>query len=307
MVQSHEMLRVLPAVREALRYGQGVVALESALVTHGLPRPWNLETAQSAEAAVRGLEVVPATIAVHEGQLLVGLTAEELDGLAHADDALKVSRNNLAAALGGSAWGGTTVSATIIAASLARIRVFATGGIGGVHRDAASTFDVSADLQELARNAIAVVCSGPKSILDAAATLEYLESFGVPVVGLGTDELPGFLSRESGISVPVSVDTPAQAADLARRHWALGLSNAVLFVVRAPEETALERKELDTATERALREATGEGIRGAATTPWVLRRLAQLTQGRSVRANVSLIVNNATVAAQLAVALAGPV
>jgi pseudouridylate synthase len=307
MGQSLDILRVSPAVREALRYGQGVVALESALVTHGLPRPWNLETAQSAEAAVRALEVVPATVAVHKGQLLVGVTAEELDSLAHADDALKVSRTNLAAALGGSGWGGTTVSATIIAAALAKIPVFATGGIGGVHRDAATTFDVSADLQELVRHPIAVVCSGPKSILDAAATLEYLESLGVPVVGLGTEELPGFLSRESGVPLPVAVDTPAQAAELARRHWALGMSSAVLFVVRVPEEGALDRKELDGATERALREAAREGIRGAANTPWVLRRLALLTQGRSVRANVSLIVNNATVAAQLAVALAGPV
>jgi pseudouridylate synthase len=294
-------------VREALRYGQGVVALESALVTHGLPRPWNLETAQSAENAVRGLEVVPATVAVHEGRLLVGLSAEELQALGHADDALKVSRNNLAATLGGSGWGGTTVSATLIAASLARIRVFATGGIGGVHRDAASTFDVSADLQELARSPLAVVCSGPKSILDAAATLEYLESFGVPVVGFGTDELPGFLSRESGIPLAISVDTAAQAAELAQRHWALGLSGAVLFVVPAPAETALPRKELDAATERALRDAARDGIRGAATTPWVLRRIAQLTQGRSVQANTSLIVHNASVAAQLAVPLAGPV
>jgi pseudouridine-5'-phosphate glycosidase len=301
------MLRVLPAVREALRYGQGVVALESALVTHGLPRPWNLETAQSAESAIRNREAVPATVAVHAGHVLVGLAAEDLQDLASTDDALKVSRNNLAAALGGSGWGGTTVSATIIAASLARIRVFATGGIGGVHRDAASTFDVSADLQELARNPLAVVCSGPKSILDAAATLEYLESFGVPVVGFRTDELPGFLGRDSGLPLAISVDTAAQGAELAQRHWALGLGSSVLFVVPVPESAALPRKELDLATERALRDAAREGIRGAAATPWVLRRLAQLTQGRSVQANTALIVNNASVAAQLAVALAGPV
>lgn len=301
------MLRVLPAVREALRYGQGVVALESALVTHGLPRPWNLETAQSAESAIRNREAVPATVAVHEGHLLVGLAAEDLQDLASTDDALKVSRNNLAAALGGSGWGGTTVSATLIAASLARIRVFATGGTGGVHRDAATTFDVSADLQELARNPLAVVCSGPKSILDAAATLEYLESFGVPVVGFRTDELPGFLSRESGLPLAISVDTAAQGAELAQRHWALGLGSSVLFLVPVPESAALPRKELDSATERALRDAAREGIRGAAATPWVLHRLAQLTQGRSVQANTALIVNNASVAAQLAVALAGPV
>jgi pseudouridine-5'-phosphate glycosidase len=294
----------VPAVREALRYGQGVVALESALITHGLPRPWNLETAQSAESAVREAEVVPATVAVHGGHLLVGLTGEQLEGLAHADGALKVSRSNLAAALGGSSWGGTTVSATLLAAALAGIRVFATGGIGGVHRDAASTYDVSADLQELSRTPVAVVCGGPKSILDAAATLEYLESFGVPVVGIGTDELPGFLSRESGIELPISVDTPEHAAELARRHWGLGLTSAVLFVVPVPEDVALPRDELDSATERALREAATAGVKGASVTPWVLRRLAQLTQGRSVRANVSLIVNNASVAAQLAVAIA---
>ena len=300
-----EIVSVAPHVREALRYGQAVVALESALVTHGLPAPWNLETALSAEAVIRAREAVPATVAVREGRLLVGLSSDELEGLAHAQQPLKVSRNNLAAALGGSGWGGTTVSATIIAAHLAGVRVFATGGIGGVHRDATSTFDVSADLQELARTPLAVVCSGPKSILDIAATLEYLESLGVPLVGVGTDEVPGVLSRESGFHTPISVDTATQAADLARRHWALGLSSAVLYVVPPPANSALPREEADAATERALREAAEVNVRGPAATPWLLRRIAQLTQGRSVRANVALVEHNAAVAAELAVALSG--
>jgi pseudouridine-5'-phosphate glycosidase len=298
-----DLVFVAPTVREALRYGQAVVALETALVTHGLPAPWNVETALAAEAAIRERDAVPATVAVHGGRLVIGLTADEIEQLAHVGDPLKVSRNNLAAALGGSGWGGTTVTATMVGATLAGIRVFATGGIGGVHRDAASTFDVSADLQELARAPIAVVCSGPKSILDTAATLEHLESLGVPVVGLGTDEVPGFLSRESGLAAPVSVDTAGHAAQLAQRHWALGLTSAVLFVVPPPEETALSRADLDAATERALREAASAHVRGPDATPWVLRRIAQLTQGRSVQANVALIRHNAALAADVAVAL----
>jgi pseudouridine-5'-phosphate glycosidase len=250
---------------------------------------------------------VPAITSVVHGVPALGLEPDELARFLRRENVRKVSARDLSAAIVAGADGATTVAASLVLAALAEIRVFATGGIGGVHRDAATTFDVSADLHELARHPVAVVCSGPKSILDAAATLEYLETLGVPVVGVGTEQLPGFLSRESGLPVPVAVDSPAQAAELARRHWALGLSSAVLFVVRVPEETALDPKELDAATERALREAAREKIRGAAATPWVLRRMAQLTQGRSVRANVSLIVNNATVAAQIAVALAGPV
>jgi pseudouridine-5'-phosphate glycosidase len=298
-------LEVSDAVTEAIRYGQGVVALESALITHGLPLPWNLEAALGAEAAVRSAESMPATVAVRAGRLAVGLSEEEISELAHAQGPLKVSRQHLAAALGGSGWGGTTVSATMLAGALAGIGVFATGGIGGVHRGAGSTFDISADLEELARTSMAVVCSGPKSLLDAAATLEYLETRGVPVVGLGTEELPGFYSRESGLPLTASVDTPEQAAELVRRHRELGLPGAVLFVVPVPDEAALSRDEAEGAVVQALDGAAAAAIRGPAATPWVLARVAEITEGRSIRANVALIEHNAGLAGQLARALAG--
>lgn len=303
--RGRSLLDVADAVTEAIRYGQGVVALETALVTHGLPLPWNLEAALGAEAAIRSAESMPATVAVRGGRLVVGLSEEAIEELAHAQGPLKVSRQNLAAALGGSGWGGTTVSATMLASALAGIGVFATGGIGGVHRDAGTSFDVSADLEELARTQMAVVCSGPKSLLDAAATLEYLETRGVPVVGLGTDELPGFYSRESGLALTAAVDTPEQAAELVQRHRDLGLPGAVLFVVAVPAEAALSRDEAEISVVQALEDAAAAGIRGPAATPWVLRRVAELTDGRSIRANVALIEHNAGLAGQLARALAG--
>jgi pseudouridylate synthase len=289
-------------VRHALRSGRGVVALESTLISHGLPAPQNLEVALASEAAVRAQGAVPATVAIHFGRLVVGLRRAELEELAEAEGVLKVSRHNLAAALGAPGWGATTVSATMIAAHQAAIRYFATGGIGGVHRGGERSFDISADLQELARTPVAVVCSGPKSILDARLTLEYLETRGVPVVGCGTDELPGFYARSSGLPVPMSVGTPAEAAALAQRHWALGLATGIVFAVPVPEEAALPRAEADGAIEQALAEADAAGIHGPAATPWVLRRIAELTEGRSTAANVALIEHNAEVAARIAVA-----
>jgi pseudouridine-5'-phosphate glycosidase len=300
---AHKAVLVRGQIRGALDRGQPVVALESALVTHGLPRPWNLRAARAAEAAVRARRAFPATVAVRRHRLLVGLSGNEIEQLAQAEPAAKVSRHNLAAALLGGGWGGTTVSATMVAAALAGIRVVATGGIGGVHRGAATSFDISADLQELTRTPLAVVCSGPKSMLDVAATLEYLETLGVPVVGLGTDELPGFVSAESGLRVPLSVGTPLEAADLARRHWELGLGSAVVFVVPPPDDSALSREEADRAIDVALREAAGGGVDGPAATPWVLARIAELTGGRAVRANVALVEHNASVAAEIAMAL----
>jgi pseudouridine-5'-phosphate glycosidase len=289
-------------VRHALRSGRGVVALESTLISHGLPAPQNLEVALASEAAVRAQGAVPATIAVHFGRLVVGLRRAELEELAEADGVLKVSRHNLAAALGGPGWGATTVSATMIAAHQANIRFFATGGIGGVHRGGERSFDISADLEELARTPVAVVCSGPKSILDARLTLEYLETRGVPVVGCGTDELPGFYARSSGLPAPMSVGTPAEAAALAHRHWALGLGTGIVFVVPVPDVAALPRTEADAAIEQALAEADEAGIHGPVATPWVLRRVAELTDGRSTVANVALIEHNAEVAARIAMA-----
>jgi pseudouridine-5'-phosphate glycosidase len=296
-------------VREALDAGQPVVALESTLISHGLPWPRNLEVARGAESAIRGEGAVPATVAIRDGALLVGLVDADLEALARAGGVPKTSRQNLAAVLGRPGWGATTVSATMIAAHLAGIRVFATGGIGGVHRGAvggpgeAGSLDISADLDELARTPVLVVCSGPKSILDAGLTLEYLETRGVPVVGLGTDQLPGFWACSSGFRVPIRCDGEAEAARLALRHWGLGLGSGVVVAVPVPEEDAVSRGVADAAIERAIREARAAGVHGPAMTPWLLARIAELTGGRSVRANVSLIVNNARAAARMAVAM----
>ena len=216
----------------------------------------------------------------------------------------KASRHNLAAALGSDAWAGTTVSATMIAAERAGIRVFATGGIGGVHRGGESSLDISADLDELARTPVLVVCAGPKSILDVPRTLEVLETRGVPVIGLGTDEVPGFFARSSGIPVHIRVDTPQEAAALAIRHWGLGLGTGLLVTVPVPDASALPRDEAEAAIDRAIGEAETARIQGPAATPWILARVAELTDGRSVVANVALIEHDATIGARIAVAMA---
>lgn len=296
-------LRLAPEVAEALDGGRPVVALESTLVTHGLARPDNLNAARAAERAVRDAGATPATIAIHDGKVLVGLGEAELKDLAAATDPVKASRQNLAAALGRPGWSGTTVAATMIAACAAGIRVFATGGIGGVHRGGAQTFDISADLEELARTPVAVVSAGPKSILDARLTLEYLETRGVPVVGWATDELPGFFTRTSAERVPLRVDDAAEAAALCTRHWALGLGSGLVFTVPPPEATAMAEDEAGRAIEQAIGDAETAGIHGPASTPWVLGRVAVLTGGRSVTANLALIEHNAVVAAAIATEL----
>jgi pseudouridine-5'-phosphate glycosidase len=297
-------LAISGEVAEALAAGRPVVALESTLITHGLPAPRNGAVALAAEAAVRREGATPATVAIRDGRILVGLSGDEIELLAAATDAVKASRHNLAAALGGTGWAGTTVSATMIAAHLAGIAVLATGGIGGVHRGGATSMDVSADLDELARTPVLVVCAGPKSILDARLTLEVLESRGVPVVGLATDELPGFFSRTSGLRLHLRVDTPAEAAALARRHWGLGLASGIVVTTPVPEAAALSPAEAGLAIERAIAEADAGGIHGPAATPWILARVAELTVGRSTAANVALIEHDAAVAARIAVALA---
>ena len=291
-------------VAHALAAGRGVVALESTLISHGLPYPRNVEVARASEAAIRAQGAVPATVAVRFGRLAVGLRDEDLETLAKASEVIKASRHNLAYALGQPGWAATTVSATMIAAHAAGIRVFATGGIGGVHRGGAQSLDISADLEELARTPVAVICSGPKSILDARLTLEYLETRGVPVVGCGTDRLPGFYSRSSGLAAPLSVATPQEAAALATRHWELGLGSGLVFGVPVPEAAALPREEADRAIDAAVAGAEAAGVHGPAATPWILARVAELTEGRSMDANVALIVHNAEVAARIAVALA---
>jgi pseudouridine-5'-phosphate glycosidase len=278
------------------------VALESTLITHGLPPPRNLDAARRAEAAVRAGGAVPATVAISNGRILVGLSPDELEALAAAAGPAKVSTRDLAAALGRPGWSGTTVSATMIAAHLSGISVFATGGIGGVHRGGELSLDVSADLAELARTPVAVVCAGPKSILDVGRTLEVLESSGVPVVGWATDEVPGFFSRSSGWPTSARVDGAGDAAALLARQWALGLGG-VLFCVPLPEDEALPRDVAEGAIETALRDAEAAGVHGPASTPYVLGRVAELTGGRSVAANLALIEHNASVAAEIAMAL----
>ncbi|HUG49107.1 MAG TPA: pseudouridine-5'-phosphate glycosidase [Candidatus Limnocylindria bacterium] len=310
------LLRVAPPVAAALAAGEAVVALESTLVTHGLEWPRNLQAARAAEAAVRSTRATPATIAVHDGRLLIGLTDAQLEELAqapgsaqapdpaHAPDPAKASRASLALALAAGGWAGTTVSATMIAAQLAGIAVFATGGIGGVHRGGERTLDVSADLDELARTPVLVVCSGPKSILDVDLTLEYLETRGVPVVGWRTSELAGFYARESGRLLGAAVEDAGQAARLARTHWSLGLATGLLLTVPVPADAALTLAEAEAAIARAVADAEAVPVRGAAATPWILARVAELTSGRSVAANLALIENNARVAGEVAVALA---
>jgi pseudouridine-5'-phosphate glycosidase len=301
-------LSIAPSVAAALAAGRPVVALESTLISHGLPYPQNLEVARSSEAAVRESGAEPATVAIHEGRLLVGLDDAALEALATAPSGsvLKAARPSLARALAGDGWAATTVSATMIAAHAAGIRVFATGGIGGVHRGAlggaSPSLDISSDLEELGRTPMAVVCAGPKAILDVPATLEYLETRGVPVVTIGQDELPGFYARSSGIRSPASVPDVAAAAEVVRVQLELRLGG-ILVCVPVPEDVALPGDVARDAIERAIDEAEAAGITGPATTPWLLARIAELTEGGSVRANTALIVNDARVAGQLATGL----
>lgn len=298
-----DRLRVAPEVADALSEGRPVVALESTLISHGLPYPHNLEVARASEAAVRASGAVPATVAVHDGALLVGLDAAALEALATAPSGSvrKVARPSLAVALAEGGWAATTVSATMIAAHAAGIRVFATGGIGGVHRGAvAGTFDISSDLQELGRTAMAVVCAGPKAILDVPATLEYLETQGVPVITVGQDELPGFYARSSGIRSPFTVPDLDAVARVVAAHLGLGLGSGVLVCVPVPSEVALPDDETRDVVARAVAEGEAAGIGGPALTPWLLARIAALSRGASLRANTGLIVNDARVAGQLA-------
>jgi pseudouridine-5'-phosphate glycosidase len=298
-----DRLVVAPEVALALAEGRPVVALESTLISHGLPYPQNLEVALASEAAVRETDgAVPATVAIRDGRLLVGLDEEALSALATAPagSVRKAARPSLAIALSEGGWAATTVSATIIAAHAAGIRVFATGGIGGVHRGASSSFDISSDLEELGRTPVAVVCAGPKAILDVPATLEYLETRGVPVISVGQAELPGFYARSSGIAAPNVVADVAAAAAVVGVHLGLGLGSGVLVCVPVPRDVALPDDVARDAVERAVADADTGGVRGPALTPWLLARIAELTSGASVRANTALIVNDARVAGELA-------
>ena len=294
-------LEVRPDAAAALRAGRPVVALESTLIAHGLPWPANLETAQAAEAAVRREGGIPATIAVLGGVPVVGLSEENLRALAQAQGVLKASTRDLATAVAKRQTAATTVAATMVLAHRAGIRVFATGGIGGAHRGADS-WDISADLTELARTPVAVVCAGAKSVLDIPRTLEILETQSVPVIGYGTDTFPAFYLRSSGLPVSVRVDTPGEAADLCAAHWRLGGAGIVL-AQPLPASVALEEAELTAALHGAERAATAAGVRGKDVTPFLLARLHEATGGKTLRANQALIVANAALAARVAAAL----
>jgi pseudouridine-5'-phosphate glycosidase len=295
-------LDIRPEVAAALEAGKPVVALESTLIAHGLPWPTNLETARAAESAVRAEGAIPATVAVWQGRPVIGLDSAQLEQLAQQSDVRKASCRDLAAAMVQGANAATTVAATMVLADHARLRVFATGGIGGVHPGGAAAFDISADLIELSRTPIAVVCAGAKGILDLAATLEMLETLSVPVVGYGTDEFPAFLMHSSGLPVSARINTPEEAAALLDTHWRLGGAGVVL-AQPLPEETALEPEDFHKALVRAESQARAAGVRGPALTPFLLARLAELTDGRTLRANQALIVANARLAARVAAAL----
>jgi pseudouridine-5'-phosphate glycosidase len=293
-----------PEVKAALAEGRPVVALESTLITHGFAYPTNLETARAMEAAVRGEGAVPATIAILGGQITVGLADDELEylGTRPRQAVRKCSRRDLPIAVGRGEDAATTVAGTMVVAHKSGIEVFATGGIGGVHRG--HPFDVSADLIELGRTPVTVVCSGAKSILDLPLTLEVLETQGVPIIGYGTDTLPAFYSRSSGLPIDVRVEGAEDVAAIVRARRALGLTHATLVAVPVPAEEALSREEAEAAIEEAIRQADAAGITGKALTPFVLARIVELTAGRSQRANVALLVNNTRVAARIACALA---
>lgn len=299
----NDFMNIMPEVREALAAHKPVVALESTLITHGLPYPTNVETALAMEAAVRKSGAVPATIALLKGTITVGIPASEIErlGALPYSSVRKCSRRDLPIAVGLGEDAATTVAGTMIVAHMAGIRIFATGGIGGVHRGA--PYDVSADLIELGRTPVAVVCSGAKSILDLPLTLEVLETQGVPVLGLGTNSLPAFYTRSSGLPIDACVDSPAQAAQIIAAAHKIQAKHGILITVPVPEVDELPATSAEKAIQQATEEAAAQGIHGKAVTPFVLNRVSELTEGESRRANVALLVNNARTGGLIAVAL----
>ncbi|GAB3664894.1 pseudouridine-5'-phosphate glycosidase [Ramlibacter alkalitolerans] len=291
-------------VAAAQAAGRPVVALESTIIAHGMPYPQNVRTAREVEAIIRELGAEPATIALVDGRIRIGLSDEELERLGRSGQAHKVSRRDLPAVLASGELGATTVAATMICAALAGIEVFVTGGIGGVHRGAAQTFDISADLQELAKTSVVVVCAGAKSILDIGLTLEYLETHGVPVLACEQDNFPAFYTRDSGFRADLRIDDAAQQARFVRTKWSLGLAGGVVLATPVPEAAAMPREEIDTIIAQALAEAAQQGMGGKALTPFLLDRIQALTGGRSLATNIALVKHNAEVGARLALALA---
>ena len=291
-------------VAAARAAGRPLVALESTIIAHGMPYPENVRMAREVEASIRSLGAEPATIALMGGRIRIGLSDEELELLGRSGQAHKVSRRDLPAVLASGELGATTVAGTMICAALAGIEVFVTGGIGGVHRGAAQSFDISADLQELAKTSVAVVCAGAKSILDLGLTLEYLETHGVPVLSCGQDNFAAFYTRDSGLRADYRLDDADAQARFIRTKWALGLAGGVVLSTPVPEAAAMPREEIDAITEQALAEAAAQGIAGKAVTPFLLSRIKSLTGGRSLATNIALVKHNAEVGARLALALA---
>ena len=292
-----------PEVAEALSAGKPVVALESTIISHGMPYPKNVETALAAEQVVRDNGAIPATIAIIKGKLKVGLNVEEIEYLGKTEGVIKTSRRDIPFIIAKKLDGATTVASTMIIADLAGIRVFATGGIGGVHRGAPESFDISADLQELAHTNVAVVCAGAKSILDIGLTLEYLETQGVPVIGYGTDELPAFYTSRSGFAVDYRVDSPEETAEALKAKWDLGLEGGVVIANPIPAEYEMDPEVINGAIAAAVKESEEKGIKGKESTPFLLAKVKELTGGASLDSNIQLVYNNVKVGAQIAVAL----
>ena len=298
----NKYLDIKPEVAEALAAGKPVVALESTIISHGMPYPQNVETALAVEQIIRDNGAVPATIAVIGGRLKAGLTAEEIEYFGKKGMAItKASRRDLAVICARGMDGATTVTTTMIIAHMAGIKIFATGGIGGVHRGAETTMDISADLEELGQTPVMVVCAGAKSILDLGLTLEYLETKGVPVIGYGTEELPAFYTRQSGFGVDYRVDTPEELARIFKASHDMGLKSGMLVTNPIPEEYAMPKETIDAAIAQAIAECNEKGIKGKETTPFLLARVAELTGGDSLSSNIRLVFNNAKVAALTAV------
>jgi len=289
---------ILPEVEQGLKLGKPVVALESTVITHGLPYPENVNLANDMELEIREQGCIPATIAIVDGKICIGLDGILIDRLVQGGEVVKISARDIAAAMVNEKSGGTTVAGTLAIAQLAGIKVFATGGIGGVHRG--TPFDVSADLGQLGRSQLVVVCAGAKAILDIPATLEVLETNGVPVIGYKTDEFPAFYSLSSGLPVSARADLPDEIAKLAKTHWEMGMASCILVAVPPPIEVALESSEVESAIQMALKEALDSQIHGQAVTPYLLRRVNELTGGTSLKANLGLLRNNARVAAEIA-------
>lgn len=300
----NDLIELSPEVAAARAAGQAIVALESTIISHGMPYPQNVQTAREVEAIVRAGGAVPATIAVLEGKIRVGLSEAQLELLGRASDALKLSRRDLPYALASGRVGATTVAATMICAHLAGIQVFVTGGIGGVHRGAETSFDISADLQELARTPVAVVCAGAKSILDLGLTLEYLETHGVPVISVGQDNFAAFYTPDSGLKADFRLDSAAEQARFLKTKWALGLGGGAVISNPVPAEQAMPAAQIQGYIDQALAEAQAQGIAGKAVTPYLLARIKDLSGGASLATNIALVKHNARVGTALALALA---